>query len=103
LPVKTSHGKHHGAIFAAILDITEPRWRMTPYYRLHLPKLHPAAEEIIRKNEASVVKRTAKAQFGGAVKKGFALRQYLRKVSEQVHPKGSNCQDGRCSDVQKAG
>jgi hypothetical protein len=70
-------------VAAAILDINEPDWRMTLYYRLHLPKLHPAAEAIIRKYEAQVVKRTAKAQLAGAMRKRYAFRQCRRRFSEQ--------------------
>jgi hypothetical protein len=47
-------------VAAAILDINEPDRRITLYYRLLLPKLHPTAEAIICKNEARIVKRIAK-------------------------------------------
>jgi hypothetical protein len=68
---------------AATLDINEPDWRMTLSYRLPLPKLHPMPETVIHRHEAQVMKRTAKAQLVGAVKKCNTLRQHRRKASER--------------------
>jgi hypothetical protein len=83
-------------VAAAILDINEPDWRMTLYYRLPLPKLHPAADAIIRKHEAQVVKRTVKAQLvrqcENAMRFGSDVEKFLNKRENQsaiqVHPKG---------------
>jgi hypothetical protein len=70
-------------VAAATLDINEPDWRITLYYRLPLPKLHPAAEIVIRTHEAQVMKRAGKAQLVVALKKRYALRQHCRRASER--------------------
>jgi hypothetical protein len=85
-------------VAAAILDISEPDWRMTLSYRLPLPELHSAAEAKVRKHRTQVVKRTVKAQLVEAAKKRSALLECRRKVSEQekrVNPQSKFIQKDR--------